>query len=216
MMKKQNEETNQKTDQIQKEPKTTENNCVTQEQIDELTNTLKRIQAEFENYKKRVDKENQQLIKNSNANLIMQLLPVLDSFELAIKNSNGSTESIALKNSDNNSNNIQNIQYTVEHLVLEKFRKGMELIYAQLFSILEDKGLRIIETKNKKFDPYKHEVLLVQESDKEEDMILREFQKGYMLNDIILRHSKVMISKHQNNKDNNQNTQENVQEVKHD
>jgi len=211
-MKKQKEETDQETEQMQKEQKTTGNTCVTQEQIDELTNTLKRIQAEFENYKKRVDKENQQLIKNSNANLIMRLLPVLDSFELAIKNSNGNRESSISKNPDI-TNSSNNTQYAEEHLVLEKFRKGMELIYAQLFSVLEDQGLRIIETKDKKFDPYKHEVLLVQESDKEEDVILREFQKGYMLNDIILRHSKVMISKHQNSKENNQ---ENNQEVKHD
>jgi molecular chaperone GrpE len=149
--------------------------CITAEQLTELTNTLKRIQAEFENYKKRVDKENSQLIKNSNANLITELLPVLDSFELAIKNSTG------------NSNGTSEV---------DKYKKGIELMYAQLFSILTDQGLRIIETKDKKFDPYKHEVLLVKESDKEEDTILQEFQKGYMLNDIILRHSKVMISTH--------------------
>ena len=140
-------------------------------QIMELTDTLKRVQAEFENYKKRIEKDSQTIIKNSNAELIRQLLPVLDSFELAIKNSTGNQE-------------------------IDKFRKGLELIYAQLFSILEDQGLRPIETKDKKFDPYKHEVLLVKESDKEDDYILQEFQKGYMLNDIVLRHTKVMISKH--------------------
>ena len=142
-----------------------------QMQIDDLTDTLKRLQAEFENYKKRVEKDNANLIKNSNAGLIKNMLPVLDSFELAIKNSNGNEE-------------------------LEKFRKGLELIYAQFFGILEENGLRPIDTKNQVFDPFKHEVLMVKESKEKDDLILQEFQKGYMLGDNVLRHSKVMISKY--------------------
>jgi molecular chaperone GrpE len=148
------------------------NTNISQEQFEELTDTLKRLQAEFENYKKRQDKENLQLIRNSNAGLIKNLLPVLDSFELAIKNSNGDNQDI------------------------HKFRKGLEMIHAQFFGVLKEQGLRIIETKDKQFDPYKHDVLMVKETDGEEDMILQEFQKGYMLNDIILRHAKVMITKH--------------------
>lgn len=142
-----------------------------QQEVVELTDTLKRLAAEFDNYKKRQDKENQILIKNANALLIKNLLTVLDSFELAIKNSNTDTPEI------------------------EKFKKGMEMIYAQLFGILKEQGLRIIETKDRKFDPYKHEVLMVKESDADDDVILQELQKGYMLNDIVLRHSKVMISR---------------------
>jgi molecular chaperone GrpE len=145
---------------------------IAQQQFDELTDTLKRIQAEFENYKKRTEKESINLIKNSNAGLIKDLLPVLDSFELAIKNSN----------------NIDNPDVV-------KFKKGLELIYAQLFSILSDQGLRPINTENQKFDPYKHEVLMVKECEKSDDEIIQDFQKGYMFNDIVLRHSKVMISK---------------------
>lgn len=141
-------------------------------QIAELTNTLKRLQAEFENYKKRADKENVNTIKNANIGLIIELLPVLDSFELALKNPHCENEEVA------------------------KYRKGIELIYSQLHSILEDQGLRIIDTKNQKFDPFRHEVLMVKESDEPEDKILQEFQKGYFLNEIIIRHSKVMIAKH--------------------
>jgi len=141
-------------------------------QIEELTDTLKRLQAEFENYKKRMEKENANNIKNANSGLITELLPVLDSFELALK--------------DNGCENPE----------VAKYRKGLELIYSQLYSILEDNGLRIIDTKNRKFDPYRHEVLMVKDSTEPDEMILQEFQKGYMLNDIIIRHSKVMISKH--------------------
>ncbi len=143
-----------------------------QKELDELTDTLKRLQAEFENYKKRADKENSSLIKNSNAVLIKKILPVLDSFELALKN-----------NHENSSPEIN------------KYKKGMEILFAQLFSTLKAEGVRIIETKNQKFDPYKHEVLMVKECDKEDDLILEELQKGYMLNEYVLRHSKVMIAK---------------------
>lgn len=151
--------------------KKSEQSCISQEQLVELTDTLKRLQAEFENYKKRHEKDNIQLIKNANAELIKNMLPVLDSFELAIKNSNGNQE-------------------------VDKFKKGIEMIYSQMFSILQGYGLRVIDVKEKKFDPYKHEVLMVKEGDYEDDLILQEFQKGYMLNDIVLRHSKIMIAKH--------------------
>jgi len=140
-------------------------------QIMDLTDTLKRLQAEFENYKKRTEKENSILIQHASTQLVKELLPVLDSFELALKN-----------------NHIDNPE-------IAKYRKGLELIYTQLFSTLEDEGLRIIDTQNKKFDPYKHEVLMIKESDKDDDVILEELQKGYMLNAIVLRHSKVVISK---------------------
>jgi molecular chaperone GrpE len=149
------------------------------QEILEMTETLKRLQAEFENYKKRIDKENVVCIKNANASLILSLLPVLDSFELAIK--------------DNNTNNPE----------ISKFKKGLEMIYTQLYSILEDNGLRPIETKDQHFDPYKHEVLLIKETEKDDDIILQEFQKGYILNNTVLRYSKVMISKHKSDEEKN-------------
>ena len=140
-------------------------------EIADLTNTLKRLQAEFENFKKRTEKDNVSFLKNANASLIKDILPVLDSFELAIKNNHESPE-------------------------VNQYKKGLELIYGQLLSILEDKGLRPIITKDQKFDPFKHEVVMVKESEKADDIILQEFQKGYMLNDIVIRHSKIMIAKH--------------------
>ena len=138
--------------------------------IAELTDTLQRLQADFENYKKRNDKEKEMFAKYSNSKLIAGMLPLLDSFELAIKNSNGS---------DN-----------------EKFKKGIEMIYAQFFSLLEAEGLRPIKALGQKFDPYKHDVLMQAECDDAHDgIVLEEFQKGYMLNDIVLRHSKIKIGK---------------------
>ncbi|MBI2208595.1 nucleotide exchange factor GrpE [Candidatus Woesearchaeota archaeon] len=136
------------------------------EKLEELTDTLKRLQAEFENYKKRADKEKEEFAKYANAAMIAKLLPLLDTFEIALRN-------------------------TKDH---EKFLKGMEMVYAQLFSALEAEGLRPITAEGKKFDPYYHEVMLKQESDKEEGIVLEELQRGYMFKDKVLRYSKVKIS----------------------
>lgn len=136
------------------------------QKIAELTDCLQRLQAEFENYKKRVEKENNNFLKYANAGLINELLPLLDSFELALKNKESK----------------------------EDFIKGVELIFAQLFSTLEKQGLRPIEAEGKPFDPYKHEVMLQEPSDKE-GIVLEELQKGYMLYDKVLRHSKVKVGK---------------------
>lgn len=135
-------------------------------QIEELTETLKRLQAEFENYKKRTEKEKEEFVRYAKAAMIAKLLPLLDTFEIALKN-------------------------TTDH---EKFVKGMEMVFAQFFSVLEAEGLRPIQAQGKKFDPYYHEVMLKQESDKEEGIVLEELQKGYMFKDKVLRYSKVKVS----------------------
>ena len=135
-------------------------------QIDELTDTLKRLQAEFENYKKWNAKEKSDFVKYSHADLIANMLPVLDSFEIALKNTNDK----------------------------DKFIEGIKIIYAQFHSIMEAEGLKPIKATGEKFDPYRHEVLMKEESDKPDETVLEEFQKGYMLNDKVLRHSKVKVS----------------------
>ena len=141
----------------------------------ELTDILQRTQAEFENYKKRVDKEKQEFVKYSKAEIIQKLLPIIDTFEIALKN-----------NKDN-----------------EKFVKGMDMVYAQLISLLHSEGLKPIESLGKKFDPYLHEAMLKEKSEKDEGTVLEELQKGYMLNDKVLRHSKVKVSEKDNKKESN-------------
>jgi len=136
-----------------------------EDKIKDLTETLQRLQAEFDNYRKRVEKEKCEFVKYSKAEIISKILPTLDSFELALKNKKG-----------------------------ESFEKGVELIFSQLYQILEHEGLKPIEAAGRKFDPYLHDVLLKEKSDKEEDIVLEELQKGYMLNDKVIRHSKVKVS----------------------
>lgn len=135
------------------------------EKIAELTDSLKRLQAEFENFKKRRDKEEEEKRQYINAGLIEKMLPVIDAFELAIKQKNS-----------------------------KEFAKGIEMIYLKLISILEKEGLRPINVLNKPFDPYKCEVLMQQEvGEEKEGIVIEEFQKGYMLKDRVLRHAKVKV-----------------------
>ena len=140
-----------------------------QQKIDDLTQTLQRLQADFENYKKQVDRQSAELKKFSNAQLISKFLPVLDTLDVAIKNAG---------------KDQQHPQYT----------KGLELLHAQLMATLTSEGLMPINCQGKQFDPHYHEVMLKEQSDKPEGTILDEFQKGYLLHNKILRHSKVKIS----------------------
>lgn len=134
-------------------------------ELTDLKDTLQRLQADFENYKKHADKEKARMRDFSNAELIRKILPILDSFQLALKSTK-----------DN-----------------EKFLKGMELIYSQLFSTLENEGLRPIEALGREFNPEYHDALMKEKAEGKEDIILEEFQRGYMLKDKVLRHSRVKV-----------------------
>ncbi|MBW3014240.1 nucleotide exchange factor GrpE [Candidatus Woesearchaeota archaeon] len=133
----------------------------------ELLHTLQRVQADFENYKKRVEKEMLEFRVFANANLIENLLPVLDNFDLAMK---------AEQNH-------------------EDFVKGVQLIFAELTKVMKDAGLKEMEAKEK-FDPCFHEAMMTgQDESKEDNAIIEVFQKGYMLGDKVLRHAKVKVNK---------------------
>lgn len=136
------------------------------EQVQELTELLQRTQANFENYRKQQETRIKDIQEWANRDLISQLLTVLDNFELALKN-------------------------TKNH---EDFIKGVELIYSQLSNTFEDNGLKPIKTKNQIFDPHYHEALMKEDSDEPENLILEELQKGYSLNERVIRHAKVKIS----------------------
>jgi molecular chaperone GrpE len=136
------------------------------QKVEELTNLLQRTQAEFVNFKNRTEKESRQLLEFGHSDVLLKLLPALDSFELALKNSKEATE----------------------------FKHGMELVYAQFMDVLGQMHVRPIDALGKKFDPHQHEVLMKEKSDKDEDIILEELQKGYMIKDKILRTTKVKVS----------------------
>ena len=126
----------------------------------EYLERLQRLQAEFENYQKRTEKEKQENLINANSNIIFQLLEVLDTFELALKH-----------NKD----------------------LGVQLIYRDLISILKKQGLKTIDATGV-FNPKIHEVVLKVGEDNT-GVIIEELQKGYLLNNKLLRASKVKIGK---------------------
>ena len=130
------------------------------EKNDDYLEQMQRLQAEFENFQKRTEKEKSEIFRNANEDLIVKLLSVLDNFELAL----GHVDD-----------------------------KGVNMIYSELHSILEKEGLKVISVDGD-FDPNFHEAL-IQEEGKEDGKIIEELQKGYMLNDKVIRASKVKISK---------------------
>lgn len=82
-----------------------------------------------------------------------------------------------------------------ERAIQNSHDPGVKMIYKQFFKLLEDHGLKPIDALGKKFDPYYHEAFLQEESDKPEGTIIEELQKGYMLNQRVIRHSKVKVAK---------------------
>ena len=131
-----------------------------------------RLYAEFENARKRMDRDRQEFIRYANEGIIAEFLGILDNLERCV-------EAAQAKHED----------YTA-------FLKGIEMVMAQTHEILKRNGVRPIEAQGKMFDPHVHEILMQEEADGvEEGMILEEFQKGYMIAEKVVRTSKVKIAK---------------------
>jgi molecular chaperone GrpE len=135
---------------------------------DEYLETLRRVQAEFENYRKRVMKEQTALVDRATEGLVEQLLPVLDSLELALKNLDAS-------DADN-------------------VRKGVELVYGQLLGVLEKAGLSRIEAEGKPFDPNVHEAVMQEDGDGE-PVVTDVLRTGYTLKGRVLRPAMVKVTR---------------------
>lgn len=140
-------------------------------QLEQEKDRCLRLNAEFENQRKRSQKEKEEFVKYANEKLVIELIDIMESLERGLENAKAS------------SNN-------------EKLIRGMELIYKQLKNVLEKNGLVPIKALGEKFDPYKHEAMMQTPSDDiEEDMVLEEFSRGYMLNNKVIRYSRVRVSK---------------------
>lgn len=133
---------------------------------------LLRLQAEFENVRKRFDRDRQEFVKFANEGLIAELLTVLDDLQRTV----GLAQA--------------------KHEDLPAFLKGVEMILAHLYEMLKKNGVTAIEAQGKPFDPHVHEALMQVEDDKlPEHTIVEELQKGYLLNDRVIRTAKVKVSK---------------------
>lgn len=142
-----------------------------QEKIDGLEDKVKRQMAEFDNFRKRTDKEKEQMFSMGEKNVIEKLLPIVDNFE----------RGLAAVSDDEKDG---------------AFVSGMEKIYKQLVKQLEDLGVKPIEAVGKEFDPNFHNAVMQVESDEyETGVVAQEFQKGYLYHDSVLRHSMVGVVK---------------------
>lgn len=141
---------------------------LTQEK-EEFYDRLIRLQADFENYKKRIDKERQEFYLYALSEVIREILPTIDDLERALEKSDSKD--------------------------IESYQQGIELIYNNLRETLEKIGLQPIKTKEQTFDPHYHEALFLEETDQyQENQILEEYQKGYMLKDRLLRPAVVKVA----------------------
>ena len=140
------------------------------EKIEELTDRLTRQMAEFDNFRKRTDREKSQMYEGGAKDVIDKILPVVDNFE-------------------------RGLGAVTEEEKEDPFVKGMEQIYKQLMTTLEGIGVKPIEAVGNEFDPDFHNAVMhVEDEEVGENIILEEFQKGYMYRDSVVRHSMVKVA----------------------
>jgi molecular chaperone GrpE len=138
-----------------------------QRERDEVLDTTRRLQADFENYRKRVVREQTALVERASEGLVEQLLPVLDSFELALR-------SVGDEN--------------------EQVRKGVELVYAELVGVLEKNGLERIDAEGAPFDPNEHEAVMQDDGDGE-PIVGEVLRTGWTLKGRVLRPAMVKVTR---------------------
>lgn len=138
-----------------------------QQELDELTDRYKRILAEFENHKKRSQKEREGLYNSILGDIVEVILPILDNLENASK----------VETTD------------------ENYKKGIELVLKQFQDVLKAKGVEEIKSLGETFDPELHEaVSSVQDDSKKEKEIVQEYRKGYKIGSKVIRHSMVVVA----------------------
>ena len=139
------------------------------EQIEELTDRVKRQMAEFENFRRRSEKEKSQMYEIGARSIIEKILPVVDNFERGLSG--------------------------IEEGNDDPFAAGMQMIYKQLITSLSEAGVTPIEAVGKEFDPNFHNAVMhVEDEELGENVVAEEFQKGYLYKDTVIRHSMVKVA----------------------
>ena len=140
------------------------------EQIEELTDKVKRQMAEFDNFRKRTEKEKSQMYDMGAKTIVEKILPVIDNFE----------RGLAAVPEDNKE---------------DAFVVGMDKIYRQMLTVLEEAGVKPIEAVGAEFDPNFHNAVMHVEDDSVgENIVVEEFEKGYTYRDQVIRHSMVKVA----------------------
>lgn len=154
-----------------------------QVEVAEFKDKYTRLYAEFENFRRRTAKEKSDLIKTAGESVIVSLLPVLDDFERAIK-------------SINKAENNENIDIDLLKQDLKAIQEGVNLIYAKFFRLLEQKGLKVMESSIGKAFNIDEQESITQIPAPNEDMVgkvVDEVEKGYYLHDKVIRFAKVVV-----------------------
>lgn len=139
------------------------------ELTDELNARVLRLTADYDNYRKRAQREKEDVRQLANQGLLEKILPVLDNFEMAIT---------AVKEAD------------------PSIKDGVQMIYDQLFAVLKDSGMEPIDAMGEAFDPNLHEALSQEETeDAKEGTVVQQVQRGYKLNDRLVRAARVVVAK---------------------
>ncbi len=142
-----------------------------QQERDDLFDKLQRIGADYANFQKRVPKQIADAVSYEREKILKSFLPTLDNFEHALQNAEGAED--------------------VQAIV-----KGVRMVYDQVFDILKWHGGECIQALDEPVDPSRHEAMVRQsDPEKEDNQVLQEFQKGFMLNERVLRPSKVVVNK---------------------
>jgi molecular chaperone GrpE len=143
-----------------------------QEKYDELNNNFLRLHAEFDNYRKRTLKEKMDIIKSGGEKVLTEMIPLIDDFERALE---------TVQNADNK----------------EAIVEGLELIYTKFVNFINQNGVKEMEAIGKPFDADKFEAITtIPVQDKsQKDMVVDCIQKGYILNDKVIRFPKVIVGK---------------------
>lgn len=140
------------------------------EKIEELTDRVRRQMAEFDNFRKRTEKEKTQMFETGAKSIVEKILPVVDNFE-------------------------RGLAAVTEEEKGSPFVEGMEKIYKQMMTVLEEAGVKPIEAVGQEFDPNLHNAVMhVEDEELGENIIAEEFQKGYTYRDSVVRHSMVKVA----------------------
>lgn len=140
------------------------------EKIEELTDRVARQMAEFDNFRKRTEREKSQMYEVGAKDIIEKILPIVDSFE-------------------------RGLAAVAEDQKADPFVDGMDKVYKQLITTLESAGVTPIEAVGKPFDPEFHNAVMhIDDESLEENIVVEEFQKGYMYRDCVVRHSMVKVA----------------------
>jgi molecular chaperone GrpE len=148
-----------------------EQKLLSQDKVKELEERLLRLQADFDNYRKRAARENEAIRESSSADMLLKFLPIFDEFDIAMTH--------------------------VDKADHKEFKQGIELIFSKMLDFLKKEGVEPMKALGEGFDPYKHDA--IRQGEGADGKVIEVVQKGYLYNGKVLRHAKIVVGKKEGN-----------------